>query len=99
LLAVGIIATLMIVGYRAKLPPPDPDWRDHGNQQLPALSRPWIVVGIGSWCAYFLGILAALLGHPHVALVLALASLGGLVSVSVHRLKEANRIRRARNAD
>src|SRR5438093_4750197 len=32
LAAFGIIALIMFVGWRTKLPPPDPNWGDHAGQ-------------------------------------------------------------------
>ncbi len=43
-LAVAVIATLMVAGIRMKLPPPDPDWREHLAPRLPPPSLPWLIV-------------------------------------------------------
>jgi hypothetical protein len=38
LAAVAVIATLMVIGIRMKLPPPDPDWRQQSHHR-PRLRR------------------------------------------------------------
>jgi hypothetical protein len=46
LLAVGVIAALMVIGIRTKLPPPDPNWREHLPPPSPPPPRWWQIVWV-----------------------------------------------------
>jgi hypothetical protein len=62
-LCVAVIAGLMIVGIKVKMPPPDPNWRQHLPPPPPQPTGIWLHLLRGSRAAtfamYFIMVLAA----------------------------------------
>jgi hypothetical protein len=63
LLAVGVIAALMVIGIRTKLPPPDPDWREHLPAPPPPPPRWWQIVWFVRLAFLPIGFVITLAGH------------------------------------
>jgi hypothetical protein len=63
LLAVGVIAALMVIGIRTKLPPPDPDWREHLPPPPPPPPRWWQIVWFVRFAFLPIGFVITLAGH------------------------------------
>lgn len=72
LLAVGVIAALMFVGIRMKLPPPDPDWRQHLPPPPPRPPRWWISLWLSRYAILVGAIVAAALGQNRAEVWLGL---------------------------
>jgi|1186.fasta_scaffold108380_1 hypothetical protein len=100
----GVIALLMVLGVKAKYPPPDPDWREHLPPPPPEPSRAWQIFRWGplvGYCALLvvMGIListgqtgqsvARILGS--IAIVLLLLRVGANVAWGVHVGRERRR--------
>jgi hypothetical protein len=62
LAAVAVIATLMDIGIRMKLPPPDPDWRQHLPSPVPWPPRWWVVLWVSRYAFLLAGVVAAASG-------------------------------------
>jgi hypothetical protein len=95
LAACAVIATLMVVGIRMKLPPPDPDWRDHVPPDPPLRSRLWWGLWLGRLPVWLAAILAIALGFRGLglallALMLAM-TMAGIIERLVARLRRAQR--------
>jgi hypothetical protein len=97
LLAVGIIAALMVLGIRMKLPPPDPDWREHPPPPFPPRSRFWQMLWLGRFPLLLAMILvAAFRLNDRILMALGLSYVAVIVAVSAERVVLAFRLRRAR---
>lgn len=94
-LAFATIATLMVVGVRMKMPPPDPDWREHLPQAPPPPPRWWFVLWFGRWPMIFAMAVAAALKAKALVWVLFALYLAMTVVPLAWRYKTAMRIRRA----
>jgi hypothetical protein len=97
-LAFGLIGTLMLVGIRMKVPPPDPNWREHlpppGPLARPA-TRTQLIVFLGGRYAVWIGaIVAAALHANRLALFLALVYLVLILMWIAMRFQASRRARR-----
>jgi hypothetical protein len=72
LAAVAVITTLMVIGIRMKLAPPDPDWRHHLPPPVPRPPRWWVVLWLSRYAFLLAGVVAAALGRNRLAVWLAL---------------------------
>jgi hypothetical protein len=94
-LAFATIATLIFIGVRMKMPPPDPDWREHLPQAPPPPPRWWFVLWFGRWPM----LVAVVLASAFEAEALAMAFLALYLAMTVvplgWRFKTAMRRRRA----
>lgn len=94
-LAVGVIATLMLLGIRMKLPPPDPDWREHLAPPPPPPTRLQLIVFVGIRCGLYLaGVIAALLQATGLSIAFMVgffALLNAWVVVRVRAIRRARR--------
>jgi hypothetical protein len=95
LACVGVIATLMIVGIRTKLPPPDPDWREHLPQPVPPRSRLWWKIWFGRYAFLVAGIVALRLGATRLGLALAFLFLGVTYAAIAQHVVAVRRYRKA----
>ncbi|MDP9330500.1 MAG: hypothetical protein M3P11_07695 [Actinomycetota bacterium] len=100
LAAFGVIATLMVVGIRTKLPPPDPNWRDHVPPDPPPRSRLWWWIWFGRlpmWLAVITAAafrarrLALGLGIVIIAMTLASVAERSVVAIRLHKTQRESR--------
>jgi hypothetical protein len=95
-LAAGVIAILMIVGIRTKLPPPDPDWREHLPPPAPPASRlELMLLGVG-YGAYVAGMISAGLRAKRLAVAFVAVFAGSTLMRLVIRIRAGIRVRRER---
>jgi hypothetical protein len=94
LAAAGVIAALMAVGIRTKLPPPDPNWREHVPTQPPRPSRFWLMVSLGRWLFWVAGIVAALFHLNTLAVAMAVAFVIVTLAATAERFVAMARHRR-----
>jgi hypothetical protein len=93
-LSVGVIATIMILGIRTKLPPPDPAWREHLPLPEPPLTRLQLVVFVGFRFGLFVAALVAALFHANrLAFAFMVGYLALLMAWVVVRVRAARRAR------
>jgi hypothetical protein len=94
-LAFGVIATLMIVGIKMKVPPPDPDWREHLPPPPPPPSRLQLIVFVGFRYAVLLaGIIAGAFEERGLATAFIIVYVALILGWMVGRLRAARRVQR-----
>ena len=95
LLATGVIAALMIVGIRTKLPPPDPDWREHLPPPPPPPSKlEWVLIVLRfAW--YPVLVAVAFTERKGLILGIGVLWIGTLVALNITRIVRVRRARRA----
>jgi hypothetical protein len=97
ILAFGVIATLMLVGIKMKLPPPDPDWREHLRPPPPPPSRLELIVFVwfryGVWVA---AIIAAAFDERGLALAFMVVFTVLILGRVVVRVRASHRVREQR---
>jgi hypothetical protein len=81
-LAFGLIAALVVIGIRIKLPPPDPDWRKHLPPPPPPPSRLELLVSV----SYIGAAIALVVATAFQATGLALAFFVAMISLLVTRV-------------
>jgi hypothetical protein len=100
LFAVGVIAALMVLGIRMKVPPPDSDWRQHVPPPFPPRSRFWQMLWLGRFPLLLAMILAAAFDVSNrILIALGLTYVAVIVAVSAERVVLAFRLRKARGTD
>jgi hypothetical protein len=87
LAAVAVIATIMTIGIRTKVPPPDPNWREHIPPPPPPKPR-WFVIlwWPGRYSLILLAIIAMIAGWTVLGGALIAAHIVltfGLVAVQI----------------
>jgi cytochrome bd-type quinol oxidase subunit 2 len=92
LLVVAVVATLMLIGIRTKLPLPDPDWREHLPKPPPP--RIWWVLWLSRYPVLLAAVIAAAADAEEVAMALALVLVILTFAGIVVRLKIAIHARR-----
>jgi len=98
LAAVAVIAILMVVGWRMKLPPPDPDWRDHLPPSPPSRPRWYVVLWMARFPLLLLVAIAALMHADRLAVWLSLVFVGATIVLVVLRVIQARQQMRHRGA-
>ncbi|HTG47172.1 MAG TPA: hypothetical protein VK646_05925 [Actinomycetota bacterium] len=92
-LAVGVIAVLMAIGIRQKPVPPDPDWRDHLPQPVPA-PHWFAILFVGRYVVFLTAFVAGASGHVGWFAALFCLSLGVLAFQTVWTIDSARAQRR-----
>jgi hypothetical protein len=100
---VVIIAGLMIAGIKMKLPPPDPDWREHLPPPAPQPTGGWLVLRYGPLVAWPLIFAVALIlrlagaedgvirAFAVVVAVVMLARVGSAIAWAIHVQRDRRR--------
>jgi hypothetical protein len=92
----GLIASLMLVGIRMKLPPPDPEWRKHQPPQSTPPTRIQLIVFFGGRFAVWIAALVAAAFHANrLALALMLVYFVLILTWIGMRVQASRRARRA----
>jgi hypothetical protein len=94
LLAVGVIAALMVIGIRTKLPPPDLDWREHLPRRPPPPSRLSTILWLSRFGVLIAMILAGALDAMEVMFTFLGVWLLMTFSLSFLQLRRSLRYRR-----